>query len=83
MTGEDYRKWADGYYHEAEVLHRKITEKRRKQFFKTAEEREKNDRAVERLYAMRVDCLKTHDILMKKAIQIEEMEKSEKHRIHR
>ncbi len=72
MTYRDYRKWANDYLQQAEVLEKKISDRRSRGYFESAEEREANERAVAQLYEMRRDCMFTHDLLMERAEQFKE-----------
>ena len=72
MTYKDYKKWAKEYLQQAKILEKKISDRRSRGYFKSAEEREENERAVNQLYEMRRDCLFTHELLMERAEQIKE-----------
>ncbi len=74
MEQMHYAEMAVEYLHQAEVLDKKIISRRRRKKFRTAEERELNDRAIASLYEMKRDVLAVQRLLTKRAAEAEQEE---------
>ena len=70
MTRDDYFKWADEYKKQVDLLNTKIREKEKLLKTKTVEHRAYEEHALELMYNMRNDCLRTYNILRKRAKNI-------------
>ena len=74
MNYKDYIKWAEEYREQADILDRKLAEKKEPRRFATAMERSEFESSVRILYGMKLDCLKTMAILEDRARSIKERE---------
>lgn len=74
MNYQDYINWAEEYREQADILERKLAEKKEPRRFATALERSEFESSVRILYGMKLDCIKTMAILEEKARTIKERE---------
>lgn len=74
MTYKDYFDWANEYRQQADILSKKLAERRKTKKFPTAEQRKAFENATKILYEMHKECVNTMVILEEKARDIKERE---------
>lgn len=74
MNYKDYFNWAQEYRSQAEILDRKLNERKKPRYFETSEQKKAFESSTRILYEMKLECLKTMLILEKKAEEIRESE---------
>lgn len=74
MDYKDYFDWAQEYRSQAEILSRKLEERKAPQYFETSEQKKSFESATRMLYEMKLECIKTMNILERKAVEIKECE---------
>lgn len=74
MDYTDYKNWAEEYRNQVEILDRKLSGRKGRKNFPTAEERYIFENTTRILYEMRLDCIRTLAVLEQKAQQIKEAE---------
>lgn len=74
MDYKDYFDWANEYRQQADILSKKLAERRKTKKFPTAEQRKAFENATKILYEMHKECVNTMVILEEKARDIKERE---------
>ncbi|MBQ2604249.1 MAG: hypothetical protein VZR27_00245 [Acutalibacteraceae bacterium] len=78
MTYQDYIAWAKEYKSQADIICKKLNEKKGRIRYASAQERSEEEKKEQLLYAMKLDCLKTMAELEAIAKHIKESERREK-----
>ncbi len=78
MNYKDYFDWAQEYRTQAEILNKKLEDRKKSKKIMTPEQTKEFDSATRMLYEMRLECTKTMVILENKAKEIKEREDYEK-----
>ena len=74
MDYKDYLNWANEYRQQADILSKKLAERRKIKKFATSEQRKAFESATKILYEMHKECTNTMVILEGKAREIRERE---------
>jgi len=77
MTYSDYIAWANEYRSQADIICKILSEKKARTRYASAQERSSEERKVQLLYSMKLECLKSYAELENIAKHIKESERIE------